>query len=156
MTFGFRRFVKNPSRKERAAGTRDAAISSAGARPAGARASRTQRLDAEPGKIAGARNLEGQEGGRRMREDRRHAECGQERMDEQAAADAGDRRPAVFPPAAQRVAHDEEGVRARRDRHQCGHQRESEDLRVQEVHGIFLRKQPTVWSFTIPTACMNA
>ena len=91
-----------------------------------------------------------------MREDRGDAERGQQRMHEQAAADPGDRQPAVAAAAAQGIAHDEEGVGAGRDRHQRRDEREGEDLRVEQAHRRPCRKQPTVWSFTIPTACMKA
>ena len=91
-----------------------------------------------------------------MGEDRRHAEGGQEGMDEQPAADPGNRQESVAPAATQGIAHDEEGVGAGRDCHQRRDERECEDLRVEQAHEALRRKQSVVWSFTIPTACMKA
>ena len=91
-----------------------------------------------------------------MRKDRRDAEGGQQGVHEQPAADPGDRQETVAPAATQRIAHDQERVGAGRDRHQRRDERESEDLRVEQVHEALRRKQPALWSFTIPTACMKA
>ena len=91
-----------------------------------------------------------------MRDHGRDAERGEQRVDEQARADAGDREPPVAAAAAQGIPHDEEGIGAGHHRHERRDERECEDLRIDEVHTFRRRKQSIVWSFTIPTACMNA
>ena len=59
-------------------------------------------------------------------------------------------------PPRSEFRNDEKGVGAGHHRHERRDERESEDLRVDEAHTFRRRKQPAAWSFTIPTACMNA
>ena len=71
-----------------------------------------------------------------MRDHGRDAERGEQRVHEQARADAGDREPPVAAAAAQGVPHDEEGVGAGHHRHERRDERECEDLRIDEVHDL--------------------